>query len=167
MKTTVVKAVLAVLLLATGCGKKTDPPRSAQSTETPIAQRSMMAWQRGDKPTAIRSFVETDWSHGTLFASDSALSLTEDQFKALSNADQQAKYPVMMSQLDSLKELAAAVAQAGRDAISSRDSAQAWEHFASLKQCGTALDRPDSLLIMRLVGQVLKKQADAELAKIP
>ena len=127
----------------------------------------MTAWQQGDKPKAVSSFVETDWSSRPLFASGSTLSLTENQFKALSDAERQAKSGEMMSQLDSLKKLASAVAQSGRDAAAKGDTAQARKHFTSLKECGTALDSPDCLRLVQLVGQAWKKMADTELAKIP
>ena len=65
----------------------------------------------------------------------------------------------MMSQLDSVKKLAAAVAQAGRDAASKGDTAQARKYFTSLKQCGTALDSPDCLSLVQLVGKAFKKMA--------
>jgi len=127
----------------------------------------MTAWQQGDTPKAVSSFVESDWSRRPLFAASSTLSLTEDQFKALSDAERQAKSGEMFSQLDSVKKLAAAVAQAGRDADSKGDTALARKHFTSLKQCGTALDSPDCLSLVQLVGKGFKKTADTELAKIP
>jgi hypothetical protein len=166
VKTITITTVLTVSLLMAGCGKKAGPPGSNASAATPIAQPSMTAWQQGDKATAISSFVETDWSSGPLFAANSTLSLSEDQFKALSNADLKAQSGEMMSQLDSLKKLAAAVAQAGRDAASKGDTAQARKCFTALKQCGAALDGPDRLRMVQLVGQALKKMADAELAKV-
>jgi hypothetical protein len=61
--------------------------------------------------------------------------------------------------------LAAAVAQAGRDAAAKGDAEQARKYFLSLKQCGTALDRPDSLSLVQLVGRAFKKMADTELEK--
>jgi hypothetical protein len=64
------------------------------------------------------------------------------------------------------KQLAAAVAQAGRDAASKGDAAQARKYFTSLKQCGTALDSPDRLSLVQFVGQAFKKMSDKELAKI-
>jgi hypothetical protein len=165
MKTITITTVLTVSLILAGCGKKAGPPGSNASAATPIAQPSMTAWQQGDKSAAISSFVETDWSSGPLFAANSMLSLSEDQFKALSIADRNAQSGEMMSQLDSLKKMAAAVAQAGRDAASKGDTAQARKCFTSLKQCGTALDNADRLRIVQLVGQALKKMADTEPAK--
>jgi hypothetical protein len=167
MKTTTISAVLTVSLLLAGCGKKASPPTSTPPGAAPVAQPAMTAWQQGDKSSAVSRFIETDWSTRPLFASDSTLSLSEDQFKALSDAERQAKSGEMMSQLDSLKKLAAAVAQAGRDAASKGDTAQARKQFTSLRQCGTALDSPDCLSLVQLVGKAFKKTGDTELAKIP
>jgi hypothetical protein len=125
----------------------------------------MTAWQQGDKTAAVTSFVETDWSGRPLFASGSALSLTEEQFKALSNPDRQTKSSEMLPQIDSLKRLAAAVAQAGQDAAAKGDAAQARKHFAALKECGAALDTSD-LALVRLVGQGMTKRAETEMLKL-
>lgn len=166
MKTTTRNAVLAVSILAAGCGKQPVAPSSAPSATAPVTQSATTAWQQGDKTTAISSFVETDWSSRPLFASSSPLSLTEDQFKALSDAERPAKSGEMFSQLDSLKQLAAAVAQAGRDAASKGNVAQARKYLASLKQCGAALDTSNSLALVRLVGQGMKKRADTEMSTL-
>ncbi len=167
---------MAASILLAGCGKKESasgssaPPKKQESEAAPagaaVAQPALTAWQQGDKSTAVSSFLEADWSARPLFASGSTLNLSEDQFKALPAADRQAKSGEMMSQLDSVKKLAAAVAQAGREAASKGDTPQARKCFASLKQCGTALDSPDRLRIVQLVGQAFKKMADTELAKV-
>jgi hypothetical protein len=167
MKTTTISAVLSLSLLLAGCGKKTSPPSSTPSSAAPVTESTLTAWQQGDTPKAVSNFVETDWSGRPLFAASSTLSLTEEQFKALSDAERQAKSAEMMSQLESVRKLGAAVAQAGRDAASKGDTAQARKYFTSLKQCGTALDSPDCLSVVQLVGKAFKKMADTELAKIP
>jgi major membrane immunogen (membrane-anchored lipoprotein) len=169
MKTMIISGIVAVSILLAGCGKKDGSSGSsaptkkqqanAASAAVPVTQLAMRAWQQGDKSTAISSFLETDWSARPLFASGSTLSLSEGQFKALSNNDRQAKSSEMESQLHSLKELAAAVAQTGRDAASKGDAAQARKCVTSLKQCGTALDSPDSLLIVQLVGKADEEEA--------
>ena len=163
MKTKAIITVLAATLLA-GCGKKPVSPSSPPSRAAPVTQPAMTAWQQGDKTGAVSSFVETDWSGRPLFPSDSTLSLTEDQFKALSNW--QSKKSEMMPQVESLKQLAATVAQAGRDAAAKGDAAQARKHFAALKECGAALDTSDSLALVRLIGQGMKKRADTEMSKL-
>ena len=117
-----------------------------------------------EKAAAVTSFVGTDWSSRPLFASGSTLSLSEDQFKSL--PDWERRRSEMRPQIDSLKQLAAAVAQAGRDAAAKGDVAQARKHFAALRECGAALDTSDSLAMVRLVGQGMKKRAETEMSKL-
>jgi len=167
MKTTTLTAAVSFSLLLGGCGKKATLPGSTLSAAPPVSESAIKAWEDGDTAKAISSFVETDWSSRPLFSASSTLSLSEVQFMALSNAEREAKSAEMMSQLDLLKKLGGAVAQAGRDAASKGDTVEARKHFTSLKQCGMALEGPDCLRIVQLVGQAFKKMGDAELAKIP
>ncbi|MCD8534205.1 MAG: hypothetical protein LR011_05205 [Verrucomicrobia bacterium] len=175
MKIQTIGTIMAVTILLAGCGKQntssgTSPSSAKEQTSTasvaPVAQAAMLAWQQGDKSKGISSFLATDWSASPLFPSDSALSLSEDQFKALSNAARQTKSNEMLPQISSLKQLGEAVAQAGRDAAAKGDTAQARKCFTSLKQCGTALSSPDCLSLVQLVGKAFEKMSDAELAKI-
>lgn len=166
MKTTASITVLATSLLLVGCGKQSALPSSTPSTVAPVTQSVMTAWQQGDKTAAVAGFVETDWSARPLFASDSMLSLSEDKFKALSNSERQAKSSKMFQQIDSLKRLAAAVAQAGQDAAAKGDAAQARKHLTSLREFGSAIDTSNSLALLRLVGQAEKKRADREMSKL-
>ena len=170
MKTTASITVLATSLLLVGCGKQSALPSSTPSTVAPVTQSVMTAWQQGDKTAAVAGFVETDWSARPLFASDSMLSLSEDEFKALfkalSNSERQAKSSKMFQQIDSLRRLAAAVAQAGQDAAAKGDAAQARKHLTSLREFGSAIDTSNSLALLRLVGQAEKKRADREMSKL-
>ena len=101
-----------------------------------------------------------------MFPPSSVLSLSEDQFKALSMAEEQVKSSQMTSQLDSLKALVRAVIQAGDDALAKGDAAGARKYFTSVEQCGTALDSTNNLKLAQLVGQAFEKRAQSELAKI-
>lgn len=176
MKIAIITGVMTATILIAGCGKKngssvssaTQPTAQtdAASSSSPVSQPALTAWQQGDKAAAVSSFLAADWSARPLFAADSPLSLTESQFAALSAADRQAKSSVVTAQLDSFKQLAAAVRQAGSDDASKGDAAQARKCFTALKQCGTALASPDCLSLVQLVGQGLIKRADTELAKI-
>jgi hypothetical protein len=160
----------------TGCGKKSDssdnppPPaklkQDATSATTPVMQSALTAWEQGDRSAAVSRFLEADWSARPLFAPGSTLSLSEGQFMSLAAADRQAKSSELITKVPELKQLGAAVAQAARDAAAKKDFAQARKHFTSLKQCGDALDGPQSLAVVKLVGQTLKKMADTELAKL-
>ena len=173
MKNAIITGVMAAAILIAGCGKKspsgstTPPPAQAEAASaSPIAQPALTAWQQGDKAAAVSSFLAADWSARPLFAVGSTLSLSEAQFKALSDADRQAKSAEMTAQLGSLKQLAAAVAQAGLDAAAKGDASQARKDFTSLKQCGAALESSDYMLLVQLVGKGIEKRGDTELAKI-
>jgi hypothetical protein len=173
MKNTTIIGVMAATVLIAGCGKKSPdssaapPPAKADAASaSPAAQAALTAWQQGDKAGAVGSFLAADWSVRPLFAPDSALNLSEAQFNALSYADHEAKSRDMMPQIASLKQLAQAVVQAGHDAAAKGDAVQARKDFTSLKQFGTALEGPESMLLVQLVGKSFVKMADTELAKM-
>ena len=102
-------------------------------------------WQQGDKSAAVKRFTEVDWRSGPLFPGSSPLSWSEEQFKQLPASDRDAKFQQINSETGTLKQLTAAVVQAGLDAAARNDKAQARKHFTSLQQFGEVLDSPDSL----------------------
>ncbi|HTV47877.1 MAG TPA: hypothetical protein VMG59_05485 [Phycisphaerae bacterium] len=181
MKIQIIIAVLAAALFLMGCGQLSASSSTSGSSATesvsaapavtPVAWAAMTAWQQGDKTTAINDFLKAGWSARPLFPSSSMLSLTEAQYRALaesgiSNAALQAKFNVMISQLQSLNQVAMAVDQIGRDAVAKGDNAKAQKYFTSVQQCGTALDSPDCMLIVQLRGHSIIRVADEDLATI-
>jgi len=145
-------------------------PNSAKpfGVATALAGQSVVSlWKEGDRTKAIDGFVAADWKARPLFAADSVLSLSEAQFAGTPRSDIEAKGREMFEQITPLKQLAAAVAQAGTDAAARNDTAQAIKYFNALKECGRALDNPDSLKLLRLVGVAMEKRADTELSKLP
>ena len=173
MKNTTIIGVMAATILIVGCGKKSpdsstapSPAKTDAAAASPAAQPSLTAWQQGDKAAAVSNFLAADWSVRPLFTTGSALNLSEAQFKALSDADRETKSRDMTSQLASLKQLAQAVVQAGRDAAAKGDAVQARKDLTSLKQFGTALEGPESMLLVQLVGKSFVKMSDTELAKM-
>ena len=184
---------LAAIFLLAGCGQKpaqtgasspptevpgtsavatpapTPPPSPAPATvnvASPVMQPILAVWQEGNPARAVNLFAEADWNGRPTFPPGMALSLTEAQFAALPSADQQLKFGEISAQLDLVKHLASAVAQAGRDAAAKGDPEQARKLFASLKQCGAALETPEHLKLLRTVGLTMKNMADRELAKM-
>ncbi|HEY0454812.1 MAG TPA: hypothetical protein VGE41_00450 [Verrucomicrobiae bacterium] len=135
-------------------------------------QSLVKKWQQGKESEAVTQFLQTDWTARPLFATNSILRLSEEQFQSLFNSRPTAgemdyKRRQMMAELDPIKQLAARVAQAGAKAASTNNLAAARKHFTSLKQCGDALDNTNSLALLRLVGQGIKKRAATEIAKLP
>lgn len=163
-------AAMLVIGASAGCGKTGDPKPKASlpaNHPPPVAEAILATWAQGDSAAAVRQFLETDWSARPLFAPGSAMNLSEAQFKALPTAEREAKAAEVQSHLATVRKLAGAVAEAGRAAAAKRDDAMARKHFAALEQLGGALDSPDSMVIVKLVGQALKKMATAETAKLP
>ena len=162
--------LLALALLASlpGCGRKdvaSAPPVPAMASQSP-AESVLRTWLQGDQAGAVKGFVETDWTARPLFGPESALSLSEKQLQALGESDRKARAGQFMPELDAFKKLARSVAEAGRDAAARNDTTYARKCFESLRQAGQALDSPESMTIVRLVGQALVKMADAEKAKV-
>ena len=176
MKIAIITGVMTATILIAGCGKKngssvssaTQPTAQtdAASSSSPVSQPALTAWQQGDKAAAVSSFLAADWSARPLFAADSPLNLSESQFMALSVAEREAKSKDMLAQISSLKQMAQAVVQAGHDAVSKGDAAQARKCFTSLKQCGTVLESPDCMQLVQQVGKAFEKMSDTELTKI-
>ena len=140
-----------------GCGRK--------SSSTAVLPRILTKWKQGDKNGAIEQFVGTDWSARPLFDPASPMSLSEKQFQALSTADASSKLNDLMPQIKDLRELANGVIQAGKDAAKNQDKAKAKKYFTAVSQYGAAIDSPETLLIVQLVGRAIKKIGDEELAK--
>ena len=163
-------AAILIVGAVVGCGKSSaskpeaSPPATAP---TPVAETILAAWEQGDSAGAIHQFLEADWSARPLFAPGSAMNLSEAQFKALPVAEREAKSAETQARLGALKKLAGAVAQAGLETAARQDTPLARKHFAAVEHLGGALDAPDSMLIVQLVGRALKKMAVAETAKLP
>src|SRR6266511_554223 len=141
--------IVVMTAAVVGCRKQITTPAAA-----PAIQPALAAWQRGDRAGAVGSFLTTDWSAGPIFAPNSVLSFTE------------AVRVQMTKEIDTVKHLAAAVAQAGRDAAATNDVALARKHFASLQRFAAALDTTNSLAILRLVAQGISKKAAIESATL-
>ncbi len=129
-------------------------------------------WQSGRSTTAVSNFVAADWSARPLFTNGSALNLTEGEFRARiqSMLDPEAVASMgtnLMAEIDPIKRLAAAVGQEGQQAAAQHDYAKARKYFAALQNFGVALDSTNSLGLLRMVGQGLRKRSEIELGKLP
>ncbi len=165
--------VTALTLAVVGCRKQTAPV----TTATPVAQPALTAWLQGDRAGGVSNFLAADWTARPLFAPDSFLSLTETEFSRQVKPGwipgfeltprMEAARVQMTKELADLKQLAAAVAQAGRDAAATNDVTLARKHFTSLQRYAAALDTTNSLRILRLDAQAIMKRAVSDLATLP
>ena len=147
---------------ASPAAKATKPPTSS----TPGMQQVLTSWQNGDKVAAVSQFVQVDWSARPLFAADSPLNLSEDQFRSLSQSERTAKNGELLSQVPRLKDVYREVVEAGRSAAAKGDTAEARRDFMALKRCGEALDSQDFTLFVGALGKLFKRTADEELTKL-
>jgi hypothetical protein len=167
VKTTFVIGILTTIMLLGSPASRADTgPAAARDTVPPVTQPILTAWQEGDKARAISDFCNADWHARPIFAPGLALSLSEAQLKTLPEEDRALKSREIPAQLDLLKQLATAVAQAGREAAALGDTNQAGKCFGSLKACGSALNRPEYLRLVQQTGQVMKRMGELALARL-
>lgn len=155
MRTIGIPFCVAVAL--TGCGK-----RDQASVLSPIMEQ----WEKGEKTEAINRFVEADWKARPLFAPGSAMSLNEDQFQKLTPDIVADKMKEVIPRINTLRQIAQGVMEAGKEAMKQGDKAKARKHFTAVKQCGEAINSAETLKVVQLVGQAIVKLSDAELVKV-
>lgn len=168
-KVLTIAGVVAATTLLVSCGKKTSPPESSAMPSLPALEPALKAMLSGDKATAITVFLGADWSARPLFVAGSPLSRSDDQqheIRARSEADYHASSLAITTELTHLNQLKGLIRDAGSDAISKGDVAQAQKCFTALKQFGTALDRPEYTKMVQSEGRVSKKEADIGMQKI-
>lgn len=193
MKAAILISLTAFSILLAGCSKKADstkpspapaaarqesqpatndsavseaPPQAPHPVPSPVTQPILAVWQEGNRAEAVKLFVEADWSGRPTFPRSMALNLSEDQFGALQPADHELKARELSAQLDLVKQLVNAVAQAGRDTAAQGNTALAQQCFTSLKQFGAALQDPDHLNVVQVVGRISENMGKNELAKM-
>jgi hypothetical protein len=158
---TVLAATLALAIA--GCGKK-QVAAGASGSATPLEQ-VLASWQQGDQAGAVQRFLKADWKSGPIFAPGSPLNHRESELPGLSPAAQEKLMKEVVAQLSDLKALAKAVRDQGQ-AAAGTDPAQARLCFIKLNECGAALDQPEGMKIVQLVGRAFRKMAAAETAKL-
>lgn len=156
------KAVLAVRADA----EKSLAEGRASLDGAPAFSEPLALWKQGDGPAAVRRFVETNWSGGRIFPADSVLVLRETDFAALSAFERETKGAELRATVDELRDLARAVEETGL-AAGNQDPRQARACFESLRGFGRALDAPQGLLLVRMVGQAIEKKAVGHLVTLP
>lgn len=145
-----------VAIALAGCGK---------GTQTPVLPPIVEQWQKGEKAAAIVKFVETDWSSRPLFAPGSAMGMSEEQFQKLPVTEVDAKMKEVLPQINTLRQIALGVLEAGKETAKQGDATKAKKHFTAVKQSGEAIENDNTLKLVQLVGKAIVKLADAELAK--
>jgi len=157
-------ALLAVLVLAsaTGCGPKESANMTASETkqtgQTPLEQ-TLASWKAGKPDEAADAFLKLDFTRSPLFTKGAVLNYSEPEFVALPAAARDKMAKQVIADLATLKALGRRVADLGKEARSKGDVARADRCAQQLRQCGDALNRPSSLLMVQQVGKAFTKLA--------
>jgi hypothetical protein len=165
-------AILLVMIIPlaiheTVAQAQTQPPAAGKSNQAEKQSRStldqaMKLWRVGKKAEATEKFMAVDMSQRPLFPTGSVLNYSEKQFVALPQAVRDKLSKEMLADIQVIKEICAHVKEASKSAASGGDNAKAEKGLAQLKKCGEALDQPDSLALLQMVGKGLKKTAAAQ-----
>ncbi len=148
--------------LITGCNKASSSPASGRHT---LADQAIASWNT-DTNAAVEKFLEIDWNQRPLFDTGNVLDYSEAQFIAIPAAAKDSMSKEMLDDLQTIKAICRAVNTKGNDALAKGDQGTAERCFNQLKQCGAAFDRPESLIMLKLVGQAINKLSTNSLAKL-
>jgi hypothetical protein len=160
---------LAMSLVASSAQAQTNAGKAGDANSKPSASnldQVMKLWNAGKKEAAATAFMAVDFSRRPLFPSGSVLNYTEPQFMALPRAAAEKLSKQMLEDISGLKGICALVRDTGRSALDRGDKAAADKCTMQLKKCGDALNQPDSLALLKLVGKAVHKMA-AEPAAAP
>lgn len=129
----------------------------AKSSQRPTLDRAMKHWQAGNKDDALKEFVAVDFTQRPLFPKGSVLAYSETEFMALPRAVNEKIHPQILSEIRPLKGLALHVKEASVAAQNQGDKAKADKYLLQLQRCGEALDHPNSLALLQVVGKGFKR----------
>jgi hypothetical protein len=157
-------STVAVLVLLAGCSKSnTTSPRSGTGTgekqESSALTDCVALWSAGNQEAAIEKFLAIDWNDALLFPSGTPLAYAERDLASLSENQLRQDMGEIESIAKALKEMSLRIKQLGEEARAAGNSTEAETCFNSLGKCGTALDQPNRLKILQLVGKAIKKMA--------
>ncbi len=162
--------LVAIPMLLSSARAQTRPAGgNASPTEkrtTATVDQAMTLWQGGKKDEAIAKFMAVDFSRRPLFPTGSVLNYTEAQFVVLPQAARDKLATQMNADIRVLKEICAHVRDTAKSVPPGGGSAKSSSYTAQLKKCGDALNHPDSLALLKLVGKAIQKQA-AEISAAP
>lgn len=134
-------------------------PGATDNKDNATLDQAMTLWRASKKDEAVAKFGAVDFSRRPLFPTGSVLNYSEAQFIALPQAARDKLSEQMLEDISVLKGICALVRDTGRNALAQGDTDKSGKYTAQLKQCGDALNQPDSLALLKLVGKAIQKMA--------
>lgn len=175
-----ITSCLAAAILLSACGKKAAAPASgaqspgasapseaaSSSSAMPVSEPAISAMGEGNTDAAVRDFVNADWSARPLFTTGSSLNLSEAQFEAIPQAEREKNHEDVSGVINALRQTATATVRAAHEAAAKGDKETARKYLEAVKNCGQALDKPDRLNVLIILGQSMQRDADRELSHL-
>lgn len=116
-------------------------------------------WGAGKKEEALRQFLAVDFTRRPLFPKGSVLGYSEKEYVALPRAVNSKLQPQILEEVRPMKGLAVYVREAAAAAAERGDKAKSGLYLGQLRKCGEALEHPDGLALVRLVGKAITRMA--------
>jgi hypothetical protein len=141
------------LAAETGYTKKENAAKPA--TASPL-EKALSTWRQGDKAAAVKQFKQIDWKATPPFSQNSPVAMREKDLAGLPALEVEKRMAIVMAALNDLKQLVKAVKQKSIE-TGLAAPAEARRYLAQIQECGTALQSPEALTIVKLTGKSLQK----------
>lgn len=126
----------------------------------------LVSWNMGKSDEAVQKFVALSWDDPAVFQGIPALAIGEEQLASLQEAQRNRVVQHAQELAGTLRDLVRAVAGAGDTLAVSGNTEGARAHFDALKQCGQALQSPNHVVMIQLVGEAMATFAQEKLDAI-
>ena len=153
------------------------PPSAPASTESPaLSGKSTVAspgfstvlasWSKGNKDGAVQQLLSIRWDEPAIFDDVPHLSLSEDQFRALSLSrdERTRRQKEYMELATTFKNLSRHCFSIGDNARASGDGQTAKAHYEAVLHLGQALSGPNRVSLIQLTGKAIVGAAGEKLA---
>ena len=128
----------------------------------------LASWESGRKEDAVEQLLSIRWVEPALFADVPHLSLSEDEFKALSlSGDERTRrQEEYMELVSTFKNLSRHCCSVGENALATGDKETAKAHYEAVLHLGEALSSPKRVSMMQGTGKALMRMAEEKLSAL-
>jgi hypothetical protein len=142
-------------------------PTVAEAPAKPVfLGQVLVAWNMGKRGEAINDFLQLNWQDPAVLQGIPVLSMTEQQFAALSQAQRDQMNQQVQQLSQTFRDIGKAVVASADSFIASKNRAGARARLEAAQQFGQALAAPERLAIIQLVGKAIMSLAQEKLSNI-
>jgi len=123
-------------------------------------------WDDGDRKGAAEKFLLVKWDDSSVFSETPILTLSEQEYSALSASEQNQKRQEGTQIAKTIKMLVRYASRIARASFTAKEYETAEEQYDAIRQCGLALSGSESLSIFKMTGRSIQRSALKELIKL-